>query len=226
MSTAWQNHEHIIAINASSWNGIVAAVMIHWVNVVSVGIYGPYSPWVQRTEQFTPLVMEYTLLQSHLLGEILAFMPFAAAKDIPYSLAYFVPLGTHQCWVGRGSMEWKFFCPILLHTTSSGNQTPEHLILRLMPYPLSHMIPHRSKHIIFSSVYLISFIYLFAGWVYCPVCPVSPVCCGPSGSVSYIRGGVGVATSGPWTRGNPARRGISTAQACYQLRTEGGMLES
>ena len=36
--------------------------------------------------------------------------------------------GTHNCWVDQGSVEYEVF-PTLLHTTSTGNWTPDILIL-------------------------------------------------------------------------------------------------
>ena len=43
--------------------------------------------------------------------------------------------GTHYGSVGRGSVEYEV-CLTLLHMASSGNRTPDHLILSPMPYPL------------------------------------------------------------------------------------------
>ena len=37
---------------------------------------------------------------------------------------------SNTCWVDRGSMEWEV-CPALLHMTTSGNRTPDLLILSL-----------------------------------------------------------------------------------------------
>ena len=50
-----------------------------WLNV-NVEVYSLKSPWVQQTLQFTPLVLELSLIQSHLLwGE---FSTFSAADAI------------------------------------------------------------------------------------------------------------------------------------------------
>ena len=57
---------------------------------------------VQQTSQFAPLVLELSLIQSHLRwGE---FSTFSATNAIPNS-SIFIPPGTHHCWVGRGSRE-------------------------------------------------------------------------------------------------------------------------
>ena len=53
---------------------------------------------------------------------------------------FFIPPGTYHCWVTWGSMEWEV-CPTFLHMTSSGNWTPDILILSPTPYPLGHMLP-------------------------------------------------------------------------------------
>ena len=77
------------------------------------------SLWVQQTSQFTPLVLEFSLIRYHLVwGE---FSKFFAANAIDNSTIF---TRHHHCWVGRGSME-REVCPTLLHTTSIGNQTPD-----------------------------------------------------------------------------------------------------
>ena len=48
--------------------------------------------------------------------------------------------GTHYGWVGRGSVEYEV-CPTLLHMASTGNRTPDLLILSPTPYPLGHVLP-------------------------------------------------------------------------------------
>ena len=48
--------------------------------------------------------------------------------------------GTHYGWVDRGSVEYKV-CLTLLHMASTGNRTPDPLILSTMPYPLGQMLP-------------------------------------------------------------------------------------
>ena len=77
---------------------------------------------------------------SHLFWE--EFSTFSAANTIhnfPIFHSNF-SFFTYYCWVGRGSMELEV-CLTLLHITSSGNRTPDLLILRPMPYPLVHMLP-------------------------------------------------------------------------------------
>ena len=104
---------------------------------VNVCVYGLISPWVQQTSQFTLLVLELSLIWSHVLwGE---FSTFSAANAI-HNFPIFTPPGIHHCWVGRGSMEWEV-CPTLPHKTSCGNRTPDLLILSQTPYPLGHMLP-------------------------------------------------------------------------------------
>ena len=75
------------------------------VNVnVNVEVYSLKSPWVQQTLQFTPLVLELSLIRSHLLwGEFSAF----SAADAIHNFPIFVPPGTHHCWVDRGGMVWE-----------------------------------------------------------------------------------------------------------------------
>ena len=72
------------------------------VNVnVNVYVYSLISHRVQQTSQFTPLVLELSLVRSHLLwGE---FSTFSAAIAI-HNSPFFVPLATHHCWVDRGGM--------------------------------------------------------------------------------------------------------------------------
>ena len=105
-----------------------------FINVnVNVYVYSLISPWVQHTSQFTPLVLEisYTVLSP--LGRYSAHFLQLMQLTI---LQFFILPGIHHCWVGRGSMEWEV-CPT--HMTSSGNQSPDPLILSLTPYPLNHM---------------------------------------------------------------------------------------
>ena len=62
---------------------------------------------------------------------------------------WFCASGTHFGWVDRGSVE--YVCPTLLHMTSTGNRTPDPLILSPTPC-LVHLATcsHLSDH----SVYL------------------------------------------------------------------------
>ena len=73
--------------------------------------YSLIFPWVQQTRQFTPLVLELSLIRSHLLwGE---FSVFSAANAI-HNSSFLVPPGTYHCWVERGGMIWEA-CPTPLH---------------------------------------------------------------------------------------------------------------
>ena len=104
---------------------------------VNVDVYSLIALWVQQTLQFTTLVLKISLIRSYLLWgnyvHFLQLMPFTIFQ-------FFVPSGIHHCWVGRGTMEWEV-CPTLLHMTTSGNWTPDLLILHPAPYPLDHMLP-------------------------------------------------------------------------------------
>ena len=78
-------------------------------------VYSLISHRVQQTSQFTPLVLELSLVRSHLLwGEFSAFSAAIAIHNSPF----FVPPGTHHCWVDRGGMIWKA-CPTPLHMAGS-----------------------------------------------------------------------------------------------------------
>ena len=82
---------------------------------VNVYVYSLISHRVQQTSQFTPLVLELSLVRSHLLwGEFSAFSAAIAIHNSPF----FVPPGTHRCWVDRGGMIWKA-CPTPLHMAGS-----------------------------------------------------------------------------------------------------------
>ena len=48
--------------------------------------------------------------------------------------------GTHYSWVDRSSVEYEVY-PTLLHMASTGNRTPDLLILSPTPYLLGHMLP-------------------------------------------------------------------------------------
>ena len=54
--------------------------------------------------------------------------------------------GTHYGWVDRGSVEYEIY-PTLLHMASTGNWTPDFLILSPTPYPLGHMLPQHDNMI-------------------------------------------------------------------------------
>ena len=59
------------------------------------------SQLVQRTGTIYPLVLELTLLRSHLTRRM---QRFAAANAI-HTVSVFVPPGTHYCWVVRGNVD-------------------------------------------------------------------------------------------------------------------------
>ena len=78
-------------------------------------VWNPH--WVQQTLQFTPLVLELFLMQSHLLwGEfsICALCCCSYSQSLQFS--FLVSPGTHHCWVDRGSVIWEA-CPTPLHMT-------------------------------------------------------------------------------------------------------------
>ena len=77
-------------------------------------VYSLISHRVQQTSQFTPLVLELSLVRSHLWGEFSAF----SAASVIHNSPLFVPPGTHHCWVDRGGMIWKA-CPTPLHMAGS-----------------------------------------------------------------------------------------------------------
>ena len=87
---------------------------------VNVYVYSLISHRVQQTSQFTPLVLEFSLVRSHLLWE--EFSAFSAAIAI-HNSPLFVPPGTHHCWVDRGGMIWKA-CPTPLHMADSVTRAP------------------------------------------------------------------------------------------------------
>ena len=111
-----------------------AAIVSSLVNVnINVYVYRLISPWVQQTLQFTSLVLELSLIRSHLLeGEFSAFSSANVMHSCPF---FFVPSGIHHYWVTRGSMEREVYLT-LLHMTSSGNRTPDLQILSATPCPL------------------------------------------------------------------------------------------
>ena len=52
--------------------------------------------------------------------------------------------GTPYGWVDRGSVEYEV-CLTLLHMTSTGNRTPDLLILNPTPYPFGYMLPQYTE---------------------------------------------------------------------------------
>ena len=72
-----------------------------WKLNVNVYVYSLISRRVQQTSQFIPLVLDNSLIRSHLLwGEFSAFSAVKAIHNSPY----LVPPGTYHCWVDRGGM--------------------------------------------------------------------------------------------------------------------------
>ena len=83
-------------------------------------VYSLISHRVQQTSQFTPLVLELSLIQSHLLwGELSAY---SVANAIHKSPVFILP-GTHHCSVNRGGIIWKA-CPTPLHIAGSVTRAP------------------------------------------------------------------------------------------------------
>ena len=83
---------------------------------VNVEVYSLRSPWVQQALQFSPLVLELSLIRSHLLlGELSTF----SAANVIHNIPVFVPPGTHQCWVDSGSMVWKVLPNTSTHQLTS-----------------------------------------------------------------------------------------------------------
>ena len=72
----------------------------------------------QKTVQFTPLVLEHTLLQSHLLWGEFRFCALCCSYSQSLQFIFLVPPGTHHCWVDRSSVIWEA-CPTPLHMTGS-----------------------------------------------------------------------------------------------------------
>ena len=81
-------------------------------------VYSLKSPRIQQTLQLTPLVLELSLIQSYLLlGEFnICALCFSYSQSLQFS--FLVQLGTHHCWVDRGSMIWEA-CQTPIHMTGS-----------------------------------------------------------------------------------------------------------
>ena len=85
---------------------------------VNVYVYSLISYRLQQTLQFTPLLLERSLMWSYLLWE--EFSTFSAANAI-HNFPFCIAPGTHHCWVDRGGMIWKA-CPTPLHMAGSVTQ--------------------------------------------------------------------------------------------------------
>ena len=106
-----------ISVSENSAAGDIHCMLI---KCKCVYVYSLISHRVQQTSQFTPLVLELSLVRSHLLwGEFSAFSAAIAIHNSPL----FVPPGTHHCWVDRGGMIWKA-CPTPLHMADSVTRAP------------------------------------------------------------------------------------------------------
>ena len=83
------------------------------VNVsVNVEVYSLKSPWVQQTLQFTPLILELSLIRSHLLwGEFGAF----SAADAIHNFSNFRSTRYPSQLRGQRQHVYERFCPTPLH---------------------------------------------------------------------------------------------------------------
>ena len=81
-------------------------------------IYHLISPWVQQNSQFTPLVLELSLIQSHLPRGEFSICALCCSCRQSLQFSFLVPSGTHHCWVNRGGMIWEA-CPTRLHMFGS-----------------------------------------------------------------------------------------------------------
>ena len=77
-------------------------------------VWNPH--WGQQTLQFTPLVLELFLVQSHLLWEEFSICALCCSYSQSLQFSFLVPPGTHHCWVDRGSVIWEAY-PTPLHMT-------------------------------------------------------------------------------------------------------------
>ena len=81
------------------------------------------SPWVQQTSQFTPWVLELSLIQSHLLWEEFSICALCSSCSQSLQFSFHGPPGTHHCWVDRVGMIWEA-CPTPLHMAGSVTRAP------------------------------------------------------------------------------------------------------
>ena len=85
---------------------------LKWMWMCLFIVWNPH--WVQQTLQFTPLVLEFFLIQSHLLWGEFSICALCCSCSQSLQLSFLVPPGTHHCWVDRGSVIWEA-CPTPLH---------------------------------------------------------------------------------------------------------------
>ena len=84
------------------------------VNVnVHVSVYSLKSPLSSADLQFTPLVLELFLMQSHLLWGEFSICALCCSYSQSLQLSFLVPPGTHHSWVDRGGVIWEA-CPWLV----------------------------------------------------------------------------------------------------------------
>ena len=86
-------------------------------------VYSLISPWVQQTSQFTPLVLELSLIQSRLLWGEFSVCPLCCSYSQSVQISFLVPPGTHHCWVNRGGMI-REACPTPVHMADSVTRAP------------------------------------------------------------------------------------------------------
>ena len=83
---------------------------------VNVSVYSLKSHSVQQTSQFTPLVLELFLTESHLLWGEFSICALSCSYSQSLQFSFLVPPATHHCWVDRGGVIWEA-CPTPPHMT-------------------------------------------------------------------------------------------------------------
>ena len=81
-------------------------------------------------------------------GENSTFVHSAVAIANHYNFRFLHSTRYPSRWVGTGRLEWEVYLT-RLHMTSTGNWTPDFLILSPVPYPLGHMRPYLFPQILF-----------------------------------------------------------------------------
>ena len=113
------------------------------VNVnVNVSVYSLKSPLSSADLQFTPLVLELFLIQSHLLWGEFSICAHCCSYSQSLQFSFLVPPGTYHCWVDRGGVIWEA-CPTPLHMT--GHVLPlcescSRTTLPCLQYPTSSVV--------------------------------------------------------------------------------------